>query len=133
MIIAHLARATYPFHPYGGLEQHVYHLTVELARLGHEVHLFTQPPDPNYGEGFSWPEGVRHHYLPYHYLKFLRRNSIPDRLANYPVFSLKLANALKKLQPAPQIVHEHGLAAFGYAMNHLSDVPLVLKDRKSVV
>lgn len=127
MIIAHLARCCYPFHPFGGLEQHVYQLTRELARLGHNVHLYTQPPDDGMAPiDFKWPEGVEHHFLPYQFLKLLRRNSIADRLLNYPVYSLRLAKLLQKQAPLPQIVHAHGLTAFGYSMLPLPGVPLIL-------
>ncbi|NWJ48533.1 MAG: glycosyltransferase family 4 protein [Chloroflexi bacterium] len=128
MIIAHLARVCYPFHPFGGLEQHVYRLTQELARLGHTVHLFTQPPDPFYfqQEAVRWRGEVIHHYLPYQTIKLLRRNSIPDRLVNYPLFSLRLAREVRHFTPAPDVIHAHGLAAFGVAMQPLPGVPLVL-------
>ncbi len=124
MIIAHLSRVCYPFHPFGGLEKHVSSLTLELARQGHTVYLLTQPPDPDLENPTFWPENVNHIYVPYQTLKFLRRNSIPDRLLNYPIFSLKLAQLARKL--GPQMVHAHGLAAFGYALRPIKGVPLVL-------
>jgi len=128
VIIAHLARVCYPFHPFGGLEQHVYRLTQELARLGHTVHLFTQPPDPFYfqQEAVRWRGDVQHHYLPYQTVKLLRRNSIPDRLINYPLFSMRLAREVRRLAPAPDIIHAHGLASFGVALQPLPGVPLAL-------
>jgi glycosyltransferase involved in cell wall biosynthesis len=127
MIIAQLARACYPLHPYGGLERHVYYLIRELARQGHIVHLFTQFPDPGLPPlDFKWPEGVIPHFVPYQTLTLLRRNSIPDRLLNYPLFSQRLARQLRLLKPAPQIVHAHGLAALGYALQPLAGIPLVL-------
>jgi glycosyltransferase involved in cell wall biosynthesis len=129
MIISQLARACYPFHPYGGLERHVYHLTLELARLGHEVRLYTQPPDPGNPltvDDPAWHAQVRHFQLPYSILKLLRRNSIPDRLVNYPLFALKLGQAVRKEHPAASIVHAHGLAGYGYARQTLKGVPLVL-------
>ncbi|HEX2910883.1 MAG TPA: glycosyltransferase family 4 protein [Chloroflexia bacterium] len=130
MRIAHFARACYPFHPYGGMERHVYHLTLELARLGHQVQLYTQPPDPSLPNARiddpCWQENVRHIHVPYHTVKYLRLNSIPDRLVNYPVFSLRLGQRVRRSLPAPQIVHAHGLSAFGYALRSLPGVPLVL-------
>lgn len=127
MIIAHLARACYPFHPFGGMEQHVYRHALEMARLGHTLQLYTQPPDPGLPPaGFRWPEGVQHHYLTYHVVKFLRRNSIPDRLVNYPLFSWRLASRIPKLAPLPQVVYCQGMAGFGYAVKPLPGVPLVL-------
>lgn len=129
MIISQLARACYPFHPYGGLERHVYHLTLELARLGHHVRLYTQPPDPGHPltvDDPAWQEQVQHFPVPYSAFKFLRRNSIPDRLVNYPLFALSLGRAVRHEQPATDIVHAHGLAGYGYARRPLADVPLVL-------
>jgi len=124
LIIAHLSRVCYPFHPYGGLEKHVSSLTLELAKQGHTVYLITQPPDPSLEKPNFWPENVKHSFVPYQTLKFLRRNSIPDRLLNYPIFSLKVGRQAKKFEP--QVVHAHGLAAFGYALRPIKGVPLVL-------
>src|SRR5690349_13036078 len=107
MIISQLVRASYPFHPYGGLERHVYHLTLELARLGHEVRLYTQPSDPGQPSTVddpAWQSHVRHLNVPYTTVKLLRRNSIPDRLVNYPLFALRLGKAVRQLQPPAQIV-----------------------------
>lgn len=129
MIISQLARACYPFHPYGGLERHVYHLTLELARLGHQVRLYTQPPDPGNPltvDDPAWQAQVRHYEVPYSTIKLLRRNSIPDRLVNYPLFALRLEKAVRQEQPATDIVHAHGLAGYGYARRLLPGVPLVL-------
>ncbi len=128
MIIAHLARACYPFHPYGGLEQHVYHLTLELARLEQTVHLFTQPPDfaDASVDDPAWRANVQHHPIPYSAVKILRRNSIPDRLVNYPLFSLRLGQAVSDMSPRPQIVHAHGLAGWGVARHSGAVLPLVL-------
>lgn len=129
LTIAQLARVSYPYHPYGGLEQHVYRLTLELARLGHSVQLYTQPPALGWEQGLRepiWPPGVTHHFVRYQTLPILRRNSIPDRLLNYPLFSLRLAQATHRLTPPPQLVHAHGLTAFGYAQRPLAGVPLVL-------
>lgn len=129
MIISHLARACYPFHPYGGLERHVYHLTLELARLGHEVRLYTQPPDPGHPatvDDPAWQALVRHFPLPYTTLKVLRRNGIPDRLVNYPLFALRLGRAVRRELPPAHVVHAHGLAGYGYARKQLPKTPLVL-------
>lgn len=129
MIISQLARACYPFHPYGGLERHVYHLTLELARLGHAVRLYTQPPDPGQPltvDDPAWQRFVRHFQIPYSAIKPLRRNSIPDRLVNYPLFALRLGQAVRQAQPPAEIVHAHGLAGYGYARQPLKSIPLVL-------
>jgi len=129
VIISHLARACYPFHPYGGLERHVYHLTLELARLGHEVRLYTQPPDPGNPatvDDPAWQAQVRHFPVPYTTLKILKRNGIPDRLVNYPLFSLRLGRAVRHELPPANIVHAHGLAGYGYARKQLPTTPLVL-------
>lgn len=129
MRIAHLSRVSYPYHPYGGLEQHVYRLTRQLALLNQDVQLFIQPSDPQLFSAyanFAWPGQVTLHEICYQTLPFLRRNSIPDRLLNYPLFSRRLAIAVSKLNAPPQIVHAHGLAAWGYARRPLPNVPLIL-------
>ena len=127
MIIAHLARACYPFQPYGGLERHVYQLTLELARLDHRIELYLPPPttgqlvtDP------AWRENVRSHYLPYTTFSLFRRNSIPDRLLNYSLFSRRLGQAVGRASYRPAIVHAHGLAGLGYASQKKLVAPLVL-------
>jgi glycogen synthase len=124
MLIAHIARVTYPHHPYGGLEQHVYHLTQHLARLGHAVHLYTAPPTLK-PEDFVWHENVCHHFVKYDTLP-LRPGSIPARLTNYPLFAYRTARRAAKLSPKPAIVHAHGLAAIGYSRKLFPDTPLVL-------
>ncbi len=128
MIIDHLARACFPFHAHGGLEQHVYHLTLELARLGHTIRLYTQPPDPGAAtvDDPAWQAQVQHFHVPYATLKVLRRNSIPDRLLNYPPFAWRLSGSIRAAQPPARIVHAHGLAGWGYACRSLPGVPLVL-------
>jgi glycogen synthase len=125
--IAHFARACYPFHPAGGLEQHVYHLTLELARLGQQVTLFT-PHATLVGlvDDPAWTAHVRHVEVPYSTVKFFRRNSIPDRLLNYPLFARRLAQKLKEMPLKYDAVHAHGLAGWGYAMQPLPGVPLFL-------
>ncbi len=127
MIIASLSRACYPFHPFGGMEQHVYRHALEMAQLGHILQLYTQPPDPGLPPAeFKWPANIQHHYIPYHTVKALRRNSIPDRLVNYPLFSRRLAREIHQLETKPQIIYCQGIAGYGYARRPLSGVPLVL-------
>jgi glycogen synthase len=125
--IAHLARACYPFHPPGGLEQHVYHLTLELARLGQRVTLFTPPPivDQTVSDP-AWSASVRHVYVPYSTVNFFRRNSIPDRLLNYPLFARRLAQKVGDKSAIYDVVHAHGLVGWGYAVKPLPGVPLFL-------
>ena len=127
MIIAHLARACYPFQSPGGLESHVYHLTLELARLGQRVELYLPPPTTGQTvDDPAWRENVRSHYLPYTTVGLFRRNSIPDRLLNYPLFSRELGLAVRRAAYRPDIVHAHGLAGWGYARQGYDNVPLVL-------
>lgn len=119
--IAHLARAVYPDHGAGGLEQHVFQLTRHLLRLGVNVAMYTQPPtheaaaqlaaDARQGNAeISWHE-VRYTRLP------LRRNSIADRLSNYPLFVREMGKQAAQLasRGGLDIVHAHGLCAYGYA------------------
>jgi len=130
MKIAHLARAVYPQSGTGGLERHVYHLTRHLLLLGHEVELFVQasanlPPD--FGPGCAGAP-LKLHYLPYSRLP-LRRNSVADRVTNYPLFARAMGREVAALVAAggAEVVHAHGLCAEGYAAaRHGLRVPLVM-------
>jgi len=118
--IALLSRATYPYHPYGGMEQAVYGTACGLVELGHTVELFTANPLPGWEEratgAGTWPPPFKVHFLPYRLFPLGRRNSIPDRLANYPLFALRLGSTLARLKPEPQVVYCQGLSGLGYAL-----------------
>ncbi len=133
MRIALLSRATYPYHPFGGMEQAVYGTACGLAELGHSVELYTAEPLPGWEErakgAGDWPPPFQTHFLPYRLFPLGRRNSIPDRLANYPLFALRLGQVLARANPKPDIIYCQGLSGFGYALRLVGKpgaAPLVL-------
>jgi glycosyltransferase involved in cell wall biosynthesis len=104
-----LARAVAPIHPPGGMERAVYEQLVHLRMLDVPLSVVTQPPIgraqlPADLEGITW-QFVRYGHLP------LRRNSIPDRLVNYPLFVARVGQRLRDRPNWGQIVHAHGLLA----------------------
>ncbi|PZR98724.1 MAG: glycosyltransferase family 1 protein [Candidatus Chloroheliales bacterium] len=119
--IAHLARAVYPDHGAGGLEQHVFQLTRHLLRLGVNVEMFTQPRADEAAARFAADAIAGGAEIHWHYVKYtrlpLRRNSIADRLSNYPIFVRQMGKQAAQLasRGGVDIVHAHGLCAYGYA------------------
>ncbi len=120
MRLALLSRAAFPYHPFGGMEQAVYGTACGLAELGHEVILFTANPLPGWEKraqsAGQWPPPFQTCFLPYRLFPLGRRNSIPDRLANYPLFALRLKREISKLAGPPDLVYCQGLSGFGYAL-----------------
>lgn len=120
MKIILLSRAVFPYHPFGGMEQAVYGTACGLAELGHEVELFTAIPllgwEERAASAGQWPPPFQVRFFPYRLFPLGRRNSIPDRLANYPLFALRLGRALTKVAPKPDIIYCQGLSGFGYAL-----------------
>jgi glycosyltransferase involved in cell wall biosynthesis len=133
-----LTRAIAPLHPPGGLERAVYEQVRHLRRLGLSLVAVTQPPaapasSPSDGgdrprrwrlypadasAGPPYPalagaglDGVAWAFVAYGDLP-LRRNSVPDRLINYPLFVARAGRLLRE-QPrlAGDLVHAHGLLA----------------------
>jgi glycosyltransferase involved in cell wall biosynthesis len=102
------------------MEQAVYGTACGLAEMGHEVTLFTAEPLPGWEERAAgagkWPPPFQVRFFPYRLIPIGRRNSIPDRLANYPLFALRLGRALAKAEPKPDVVYCQGLSGFGYAL-----------------
>lgn len=54
--VAMLARVVFPLHGFGGIERHVFHLVTHLGRIGVDVTLYVQPPQPE-GSGFRVQAG----------------------------------------------------------------------------
>src|SRR5436305_8540189 len=114
MYIVLLSRAAFPYHPFGGMEQAVYGAACGLSELGHQVELFTAWPLPGWEEraagAQTWPPPFKVRFFPYRLLRLGRRNSILDRLANYPLFALRLGLGLTRAGPRPDIVYCQGLS-----------------------
>ena len=124
MRIAMLARAVYPWHGYGGVERHVYHLCTHLAGLGVEIELWVQEPVPDpaaLGAGIV-PHGLRYDRTS----PALRPNSILGRQINYPLYSLALGRevAAAVREKRVDLVHAQGLAAYGYGLLRRRDPAL---------
>ncbi len=116
LLIAHLVRAVFPQHGYGGMERSATALTRQLLRNGLDVTLFTRPwppgTDPPVGERGGGH--LRVVPIPYSALP-LRANSIAARLTNYPLFVERMGRATTRLVAAggATVVHAHGLCAWG--------------------
>ena len=112
-----LARALHPLHPPGGMERAIYEQARHLIALGAPLTIVAQWPttSPTGTDeieaacpalaGVNW-RFVRYGDLP------LRRNSVPDRLVNYPLFVRRVGENLRGngLTQA-HVIHAHGLLA----------------------
>lgn len=119
-----LARVVYPWHGFGGIERHVYHLVTHLARLNVAVTLFVQPPAPTADDTPLPLPGGTVRLLRYDYTTpWLRPNSIVGRQINYPWYSWQLGRAAAALvrQGAVDVVHSQGLCATGYGAIRVRD------------
>jgi hypothetical protein len=93
--VAHLVRAIFPQHGYGGMERAATALTDHMLRAGADVTLFTRTwpglgdrPALAPGEQGACVVGVPYSVLP------LRPNSILARLTNYPLFVERMGRAV---------------------------------------
>jgi len=125
-----LARVVFPFHGFGGIERHVFHLVTHLARLGPRMTLYVQPPTTDSGatageigpsssivSPAALPGVEKVIFLRYDYTSpYLRPNSIVGRQLNYPWYSWQLGRvaAAAARRHAYDIVHAQGLCALGY-------------------
>ena len=115
--VAHLVRAVFPYHGYGGLERSATALTRQLLLNGLDVTLLTRRLSaaaasdlvPAGAPGRLDVVPVRYSVLP------LRPNSIPARLTNYPLFVEQMGRRTAQLVAAGRatMVHAHGLCAWG--------------------
>ncbi len=114
--IAHLVRAVFPQHGYGGMERSATALTRQLLRNGLDVTLFTQPWPPGATPPEAEPGGGHLRVVPIPYSTLpLRTNSIAARLTNYPLFVERMgrATAVRVARGEATVVHAHGLCAWG--------------------
>lgn len=112
-----VSRRVHPAHGPGGLERAVHDQVIHLTRAGVEVTLISETPPTARREAAErafesiarlvWVDGGP--------LPIGRRPGtvILDRVTNYPIWSLRVAEALPV--PIPDIVHAHGLGALGVA------------------
>src|SRR6478752_6859879 len=108
LLIAHLVRAIFPQHGYGGMERSATALTRQLLLNGLTVTLFTQPWR-GMGREVTFPSEdlkpqtsnlkARLVPVPYSVLP-LRPNSIPARLTNYPLFVERMGRATARTMAA---------------------------------
>ena len=134
MRVAMVSRRVHPAHGPGGLERHVFDLVKQLARRGVQVDLFTETPasrtrrllaDRALGDGISthWVTARR---LP---VGTRKGTIVVDRITNYPVWSRRVAGAVREAGQARDwaVVHAHGLAGWGLArMRPQLSTPLVV-------
>jgi len=114
--VAHLVRAVFPQHGYGGMERSATALTRQLLRNGLDVTLFTRPWPPGAEPPADAPGGGHLRVVPIPYSALpLRPNSIAARLTNYPLFVERMGRATARLvaQGGATVIHAHGLCAWG--------------------
>jgi glycogen synthase len=112
-----LTRVVYPLHPPGGMERAVYEQIRHLGAAGLSLAVVTQPPttaparDSHADADAEIEQSISRRFVRYGDLP-LRRNSIADRLTNYPLFVRRVGRLLRA-EPAlaGDLVHAHGLLA----------------------
>lgn len=105
-------RAAYPFHPYGGLEKRVYHLSKRLIEQGIEVRIIASHPQNAKAKGVYdeiW-DGITYTFVPPH-LDWTRPFALLPSLRHF-VFSFNLARYLRKADF--DILHAHTMAPYVY-------------------
>jgi glycogen synthase len=123
MRVAHLVRAIFPQHGYGGMERAATALHTGMLEAGLDVTLLTRrPPEPAPEWRVEWreepfgPHGVVGQVIgvPYSLLP-LRPNSVAARLSNYPLFVDRMGRETQNLarREGLDIVYAHGLCAYG--------------------
>ena len=123
--VAVLTRVIYPFHGYGGLQQHVYDLVCGLLDRGFTVTLITQPPSRNRPSDPLADETFKRDRLtlitvPYRTFPFAGRRgtTILDRITAYPLFGWLAGRIAARLAASGDvdIVQGLGASALGYAL-----------------
>ncbi len=108
----------------GGMNVYVRELSSALARLGHEVDVYTRRDDPARRETVLVEPGLRVHHVTAGPAAPIGRDSFVDHVAQYTAgVSASLACG-----PRPDVIHANywlsGLA--GHRLKHEFDVPLVV-------
>jgi glycogen(starch) synthase len=119
MKVALLSRYAMPYHDYGGLQRHMYHMIKHLLRHQINVYLFIQKPYFKY-EPFDTYHNFHPTFVDTIRLPFgkIKRTVILDRITNYPLLCLKMAKMVLQinLREKLDIIHAQGLTSFGYAL-----------------
>jgi glycogen synthase len=130
MRVAVLSATVLPWHPYGGLERHVFRLCVWLRKRGVAVDLFTSKSDR---EAYPFPgdDGFRLEIVPGTPFRRERFAVVLSRNTLYPLFSLRAGGQVTARADARDYtaVIAQGLMGFGYAMcaaRRGVSVPLIL-------
>lgn len=127
--VAMLARVVYPLHGFGGIERHVGHLVIHLARLGVTGTLYVQPTPDGHQPTLAELPALTHGQwslacLRYDYTSpLLPPNGILGRQINYPWYSWQLGvmAAAAVRRGRFDVVHSQGLCATGYGAIRLRD------------
>jgi glycogen(starch) synthase len=119
MKVALLSRYALPYHEYGGLQRHIFHIVKHLLQHQIQVYLFIQKPyfpgQPFESYNNFHPTFVDTFRLPFGKIK---RTIILDRITNYPLLCLKMAKIViqTNLKERFDVIHAQGLSSFGYAL-----------------
>ena len=129
--VAVLARSVYPFHPYGGLERHVFDLVRHLLARDVKVTLITRPATAPKaddrrvnGSDLQHP-GLSMIAVPYWTFPFAGRRgtTVADRNTAYLWFGWRAGRVAARLAQEGRldIVHGLGASSLGYASPHGND------------
>ncbi len=127
MKLAHLVRAVFPQHGFGGLERAGAALTRHLLLEGVDVALLTRPLPPGQpfcvdgAKGRLTVHTARYGRLP------LRPNGIPARLTNYKAFVDSLGRRVERMAYKGYVngIYAQGLCAWGVRRAAAWGVPMV--------
>jgi glycosyltransferase involved in cell wall biosynthesis len=129
--LAVVSRRVHPAHGPGGLERHVHDQVLHLADAGVTVDLYTETPreaERRRAAEELFTGNVRLHWVEGGGLPIGSRRGtvVLDRITNYPRWARRVA---RRIDPACQLVHVHGLGGLGVAEARERgeiDLPLVL-------
>jgi glycogen synthase len=130
MRVAVLAATSLPWHPFGGLERHVFQLCRWFRERGVEVDLFTSRPKRE-ADPFPGDSGFRLEIVPGTPFRRERFTVVLSRNTLYPLFSLRAGGQVAARADARGYgaVIAQGLMGFGYAVRAARrgiSVPLIL-------
>jgi glycogen(starch) synthase len=107
-----MVSAEYPDEVSGGIATHIYYLSRELVRRGHDVHLVTSVRQ---GPAWAPAEGMKVHFIPF-FQGLLVRNVLWTSASRV---------AVARLGFRPDVVHAHAPMCSLYPLLHARRVPLV--------
>ena len=118
------SRAAYPFHPYGGLEKRVYHLSKRLKKQGIDVKIVASHPKNAKAKGVYdevW-DGITYTFVPPE-LDWTRPFALLPSIRHF-AFSINLARYLANQDF--DVLHAHTMAPYIY-LHRRKRVPVIFQ------